>query len=192
MHGTDDRPWIDIERSGGLKPMRRNHIHFATKFPEKMPDMNTKFQSLSKPKEGPVDKVISGMRITSTVVIWVDVKKSLKDGVKWWRSENDVILTEGVGEPKMLRFEYFQWVERRGDPPRILYGERVESEAVRQMENRMDRLGIGFENGEKVSQVDRGKAPPEEGNGEEILQKEETLRNEKHEPASVVKDHWDD
>ncbi|KAM0802223.1 phosphotransferase KptA/Tpt1, partial [Usnea florida] len=97
VHGTDNRPWEEIKRSGGLKPMGRKHIHFATKLiEEKMPPLNRDFQSLSKPKEEELDKVISGMRRTSTVMIWVDVKKSLKEGVEWWRSDNGVVLTEGV------------------------------------------------------------------------------------------------
>lgn len=188
------KPWEEIERSGGLMPMRRKHIHFATKFPDKLPELNPDFQSKSKAKEGPVDKVISGMRQGCTVVIWVDVKKSLEGGVKWWRSENNVILTEGVGEPKMLGVEYFKWVERRGEPPKILYGEKVESDEVRAMENRMDRLGVGLGNGERVSRdkVDGAKAPLEERNGEKVHRKEETRRTGKHEPDATVKDHWDD
>ncbi|KAL9126616.1 MAG: hypothetical protein Q9175_007889, partial [Cornicularia normoerica] len=85
VHGTDLKSWEDIKRSGGLKPMRRKHIHFATKLPDKMPPLNRDFQSLSRPKEEAVDRVISGMRNTSTIVVWVDVKKSLEGGVKWWR-----------------------------------------------------------------------------------------------------------
>lgn len=203
VHGTDELPWKEIERSGGLKPMRRKHIHFATRFPEKMPPINRDFQSRSKAKEGPVDKVISGMRNTSTVVIWVDVKKSLEGGVKWWRSENEVILTEGVGEPKMLGFEWFKWVERRGSGE-LLFGEKVESVEVMEMQRKMDRLEIGLGVGKKVDgekvdeeKVDREKrdgvkVPQEAVNAEKVLGGKKGNVNEKLGPAATVKDHWDD
>ncbi|KAF6222692.1 hypothetical protein HO133_000739 [Letharia lupina] len=193
VHGTDNRPWKEIERSGGLKPMGRKHIHFATRLPDKMPPLNRDFQSRSKPNKEPVDKVVSGIRNTSTVVIWVDVKKSLEGGVKWWRSENGVILTEGVGEPKMLGFEWVKWVEVRGEG-KILYGEKVESEEVGEMEERMDRLGVGLGDGEEGSRdkVDGAKAPQGELNGEKVLREKEANGNEKLEPAAPVKDKWDD
>ena len=166
--------------------MRRNHIHFATGLPEKMPTLNNDFQSLSKPKTEREDGVISGMRFDSTITIWVDVKKSLEGGVKWWRSENGVILTEGIGEPKVLGFEWFKWVEKRkvGVPEKILYGSRVESAEVTELDMRMDRLGIGLGDGGEGSQ--------EKVNGERVLPEKEASGNEKAEPAAAVKDHWDD
>lgn len=159
-----------------------------------MPPLNRDFQSLSRPKEEAVDRVISGMRNTSTIVVWVDVKKSLEGGVKWWRSENKVVLTEGMGEPKMLGFEWFKWVERRGNPPTLLYGEKVESGEVQQMERRMDRLGVGLGAAVEVSQdkVDGGKASQGKVRGEKVLQEKEANGNEKLEPTAVVKDNWDD
>lgn len=169
--------------------MRRKHIHFATKLPDAMPPLDPKFQSRSRAKEEPGDKVISGMRRGSTVCIWVDVKKSLEGGVKWWRSENEVILTEGVGEPKMLGLEWFKWVETRGKKGVILYGEKVESGEVKEMERRMDKLGVGLGGGKKV---DGGKAPQVEVNGEEVLQEKKANGNEKLEPTAVVRDSWDD
>lgn len=188
VHGTDVKRWKDIQQSGGLKPMGRNHIHFATWLPAKMPPLNRDFQSLSKPKKEPGDKVISGMRNTSTVMVWADVKKSLAAGVKWWRSENWVILTEGVGEPKVLGFEFIKWVEVRGTG-KILYGSRVESDEVRDMETKMDRLGVGLGDGEEVSQdkVDGEKAPQER-----VPQEKPVNGNDKPESAAALKDRWDD
>ena len=159
-----------------------------------MPDLNLDFQSKSKPQVAKEDAVVSGMRSTSTVVIWVDVKKSLKGGVKWWRSENEVILTEGVGEPKMLGLEWVKWVERRGDPGEILFGEKVESEGVRELEEGMDRLGVGLRDREEASRdkVSGGRATLETGSGEEILPEMEDSGNKKLEQATVVKDNWND
>lgn len=199
------KSWKEIERSGGLKPMRRKHIHFATRLPERMPPLNRDFQSQSKPKPEAADKVISGMRNTSTVVIWVDVKGSLEAGMKWWRSENEVILTEGMGEPKMLGFEWIKWVETRGSG-KVLYGSKVDSAEVWEMERKMDKLGIGLEDGGEVSReekVDGGKAPQEEKGDvrkapqekvveEMVPQEKANAGHEKPEPAAAIKDHWDD
>lgn len=176
--------------------MRRSHIHFATRLPEKMPPLNPDFQSQSKPKPEVADKVISGMRNTSTVVVWVDVKASLAAGLKWWRSENEVILTEGIGEPKMVGFEWIKWVETRGGG-NVLYGDKVDSKEVWEMERRMDKLGIGLEDGGEVSREEKGdgdggKAPNEEVVGDVVPREDAKDGNEEPEPTATTKDHWDD
>ena len=59
-------------------------------------------------------KVISGMRANATVMVWVDVERSIKEGgLKWWRSENGVVLTEG-DEKGTVSMEWFDRVEVRG------------------------------------------------------------------------------
>ncbi len=58
--------------------------------------------------------VISGMRATANVLIWVDLKGSLENGaLKWWRSANGVVLTEGDAEGK-VGLEWVDRVERKG------------------------------------------------------------------------------
>ncbi len=58
--------------------------------------------------------VISGMRATANVLIWVDLKRSLDNGaLKWWRSANGVVLTEGDAEGK-VGLEWVDRVERKG------------------------------------------------------------------------------
>ncbi|KAJ4503859.1 tRNA 2'-phosphotransferase [Exophiala dermatitidis] len=44
------------------------------------------------------NKVISGMRSDAQILIYVDIRKALTESpdMTWWRSENGVILTEGV------------------------------------------------------------------------------------------------
>ncbi|KAJ8065581.1 hypothetical protein OCU04_006259 [Sclerotinia nivalis] len=78
VHGTYFAFYEEIVRSGGLRKMGRNHVHFGTGVPE----------------EG---GVISGMRGDAEVLIYVDVKKCLEEepDVKWWISDNGVVLTEG-------------------------------------------------------------------------------------------------
>lgn len=55
--------------------MNRQHIHCAKGMP---------------------GEVISGMRESSKVVIEIDVAKAMKDGIKFFESENGVILSAGI------------------------------------------------------------------------------------------------
>ncbi|MCJ1465421.1 hypothetical protein MMC07_004039 [Pseudocyphellaria aurata] len=59
------------------------------------------------------EKIISGMRANATVLIWVDVKRSLTAGaLQWWRSANGVVLTEGDAD-KLVRLDWVDRAERR-------------------------------------------------------------------------------
>lgn len=82
VHGTYYRFWKSI-KNGGLKIMNRNHIHFAC-------------TSVFKDN-------VSGFRKDAEILIFVDVPTALKDGIEFYRSENNVILSDGVNgvlEPK--------------------------------------------------------------------------------------------
>lgn len=66
----------------------------------------------------PSQPVISGMRASATVLIWVDLKRSLEAGaLKWWRSANGVVLTEGDGQRK-VGLEWVNRVETKRDGKR--------------------------------------------------------------------------
>lgn len=54
--------------------MSRNHIHFAPGMPK---------------EEG----VVSGMRGSCDVIIQIDLKAAMKDGIEFYISSNNVILT---------------------------------------------------------------------------------------------------
>ena len=41
------------------------------------------------------DAVISGMTLTSEVLIFIDTAKAMSDGMRFFRSLNNVIMTEG-------------------------------------------------------------------------------------------------
>ena len=71
--------------------MNRQHIHFA--------------QGLSGD-----DSVISGMPRTSSVIIFLDVSKALGAGLKFYVSENGVVLTPG-NERGLVPTEFFSRVE---------------------------------------------------------------------------------
>ena len=73
----------DIKKTG-LNKMSRTHIHFA-----------------SKPN------AISGFRGSSNVLVHVNMYLAMADGIKFYMSDNEVILSEGPIDPKYFsRVEY--------------------------------------------------------------------------------------
>jgi 2'-phosphotransferase len=84
LHGTYFAFWGKIVESGGLKPMGRNHVHCST--------------------GTPVEGVMSGMRKDAELIIEVDVRRSMEEGgLKWWKSDNGVILTGGEVSTKWFK-----------------------------------------------------------------------------------------
>jgi len=75
VHGTYHDYINDIMKQG-LKCMGRNNIHFVTC------DTN---------------KVQSGMRSDVEYMIYIDVEKAMNDGIKFYKSSNGVILSNGKG-----------------------------------------------------------------------------------------------
>ncbi|KAJ3159305.1 hypothetical protein HDU86_001908 [Geranomyces michiganensis] len=97
IHGTTRAAYALITESGGLRPMGRQHIHLATGDPSR--DAT----------------VISGMRASAQVLIYINVKRALDAGVEFWRSENGVVLTKGLGG--VLGCEFFEKVVDRDGRP---------------------------------------------------------------------------
>ncbi|XP_015583456.2 tRNA 2'-phosphotransferase 1 isoform X1 [Ricinus communis] len=89
VHGTYKKNLESILESG-LKRMQRLHIHF----------------SCGLPTDG---EVISGMRWNVNVLIYLDVRKALEDGMKLYISDNKVILTEGFDG--VVPVKYFEKIE---------------------------------------------------------------------------------
>lgn len=77
VHGTYWDAWKQI-RVSGLSRMARSHIHLARDMPG-------------------ASGVVSGMRSSCKVLIWVDVHAAIRDGITFYESANGVILTEGIG-----------------------------------------------------------------------------------------------
>jgi 2'-phosphotransferase len=90
VHGTYYEPWKLI-RSQGLKKMNRTHIHFASGLPE-------------------ADGVISGMRQSCTIYVFVDAQKCANDRIQFYTSDNGVILTAGIDNKGTLPLRYFSHV----------------------------------------------------------------------------------
>ncbi|KAK3340332.1 KptA family-domain-containing protein [Neurospora tetraspora] len=119
IHGTYFAFWDKIVQSGGLKAMGRNHVHFSTGLPEDT-------------ERG----VISGMRSDAEVLVFVDVERSIRDaeeqggdgekGIKWWMSDNGVVLTEG-DKDGLVPLKYFKEVRGRRQGVGLLWkdGQKV-------------------------------------------------------------------
>lgn len=80
-HGTYERhlPSIlqDGLRAGGAQGQKfRRDVHFSV--------------------AAPGDEVVSGMRLSCQVAIYVDLPRAAKDGIAFFRSQNHVILSEGL------------------------------------------------------------------------------------------------
>lgn len=87
VHSTFIKNYSSI-KTNGLSKMGRNHIHFA------------------KSKN-----VSSGIRKNAEVYIYIDVKKAMENGIKFYESDNGVILSPGLGEKGIIFPEYFSKVE---------------------------------------------------------------------------------
>ncbi|XP_042862520.1 tRNA 2'-phosphotransferase 1-like isoform X2 [Penaeus japonicus] len=89
VHGTYYRHWPSI-REQGLSRMNRTHIHFAPGLPGD-------------------SGVISGMRSSCQLYIWINLPKALADDIKFFKSANNVILCSGNKEG-ILPLKYFSKV----------------------------------------------------------------------------------
>ncbi|EGR29175.1 hypothetical protein IMG5_161250 [Ichthyophthirius multifiliis] len=88
VHGTYQQHIKPILEQG-LSIMGRNHIHFAIGYTS--------------------DKVISGMRKTCDIFIEIDVIKAINDGIQFFVSKNNVILSSGKNG--ILESKYFKIVK---------------------------------------------------------------------------------
>jgi 2'-phosphotransferase len=112
VHGTYEAAWNDNIRTHGLMCMSRNHIHFATGLPpprRKRDGRNEAGADAATENHDTINEpIISGMRRSCQVYIYVDASKCARDGVVFYRSDNGVLLTSGVGG--ILPVQYFSHV----------------------------------------------------------------------------------
>ncbi|KAL4955882.1 KptA family-domain-containing protein [Aspergillus filifer] len=165
VHGTYHSTWPVILKSGGLKAMGRNHAHFATgpavadvlgSISTSAVDGDDKGKEKEKEKggsgPGSAGKVISGMRGDAQVLIYIDIKRALAGGVPYWRSENGVILSEGVNTDNgagpdgggVIPVEYFDVVvERKKGLGKIWENGKVLQELPEELTKRGNPKGRG-------------------------------------------------
>lgn len=79
VHGTTRTAYETCIRKQGLKKMGRSHIHFAIS--DDFVESNTNQ---------------SGIRSSSDVLIYVSMQQAMLDGIVFYISDNNVILTTGV------------------------------------------------------------------------------------------------
>lgn len=99
VHGTFYAAWDSILRTGGLKPMSRLHVHFATgpSLESVLPgDANTNTDKARAVLSSDEKAVISGMRSDAQLLIYINMRKALEMGIPFWMSENGVVLSEGT------------------------------------------------------------------------------------------------
>ncbi|XP_052179443.1 uncharacterized protein LOC127792864 [Diospyros lotus] len=99
VHGTYKK-FLESILEQGLKRMKRLHVHFSS----------------GLPTDG---EVISGMRRDVDVLIFLNVKKALEEGMKLYISDNKVILTEGFDG--VVPVKYFEKLESWPDRQPILF-----------------------------------------------------------------------
>lgn len=87
IHGTTFKAWDLIQQSKGLSRMQRSHIHFVCNEP------NAK-------------EVVSGFRTDVELKLYVDMKSAMQDGIIFYRSENNVILTDGIDGVLPIKYIY--------------------------------------------------------------------------------------
>ncbi|CAO1615281.1 unnamed protein product [Sympodiomycopsis kandeliae] len=92
LHGTVPDAWEKIKQSGGLSKMKRNHIHLARGRPG-------------------VEGVGSGMRVSSPLLLHIDLIKALQDGIAFDLANNGAVLTAGIDG--ILPLKYITKVEDR-------------------------------------------------------------------------------
>lgn len=99
IHGTYSKCWNSILELG-LCRMTRNHIHMTS-------------------TEVVGGDVVSGIRGNCDVHLYINHRLAMADGISFYRSSNNVILSPGVGERGVIERKYFlKAVDKQG---RVLY-----------------------------------------------------------------------
>lgn len=106
--------------------MGRNHVHFATGPAQEEAVPSDGGKVLAHGSGNGDGKVISGMRRDAQVLIYIDLRRALAAGCPFWRSENGVILSEGLDGRSIVPAEFFDVVvEMKKGLGRIWEGGKV-------------------------------------------------------------------
>ena len=119
--------------------MTRNHVHFASGLPAGFQAVTDSEANGTTTVDAPV---ISGMRNSSKVLVYLDIKKAMDAGIKFWRSDNGVILTEG-NQHGIVSLDYFRRVEDRTGQGVLVEDGKVLKEAPASWEPKGKARGKG-------------------------------------------------
>ncbi|OMH85684.1 tRNA 2'-phosphotransferase 1 [Zancudomyces culisetae] len=89
--------------------MNRQHIHLAPGLPGESKVISGTFQLSIRSKY--VDIGADRMRASADIYIYIDVKSAMDDGIEFFISENNVILTSGIDG--VLPTRHFKKVDTR-------------------------------------------------------------------------------
>lgn len=78
--------------------------------------------ALPHKKDAPL--VLSGMRVTSTILMFLDLRRALERGIPFWISENGVVQSDG-GDAGLVPLEVFSKVQERNGRMLVANGEVV-------------------------------------------------------------------
>lgn len=92
IHGTYEKV-IHLIKRDGLSKMSRRHIHMSVSLPEET-------------------NVVSGMRHTCDYLVYVNTQKASRDGLKFYKAANGVILCSGDSDG-LIHPKYFDKVAPR-------------------------------------------------------------------------------
>lgn len=146
VHGTRHAAWTAIVASGGLRVMGRRHVHFAREVPRELHRAfglvaadaadaaedgalggHAAARDEKQERHGEEEEhrdaatVVSGMRNSSSILIWLDLPRALAAGVPFWLSANGVVLGGGGGgtaardgDNVAVPLAFFEEVRERG------------------------------------------------------------------------------
>lgn len=87
----------------------------------------------------PADRVISGMRKSSQILIFIDLERAMRAGIKFFLADNGVILTKG-NEHGFVPTEFFSRVEDAQQQPMKGWKQSASVEPDNTSENQGDEL----------------------------------------------------
>ena len=159
VHGTDEAALQLIFLGGGLRRMGRTHIHFASGLPAGFISLSSSSNTTTASEENDTAAaaapVISGMRKSASILIYIDIHAALAAGIPFFVSENGVILTDG-GEGDVLSYRLFKRVESRKDGRVIMENGVLPEGVVVDVEAWKGRVGDGKRRGGRGGGGNRG------------------------------------
>jgi 2'-phosphotransferase len=107
--------------------MTRTHVHFAAGLPlgmDLLPENQSEAAASVSSAPADATPVISGMRSSSSILIYINLPAAMQDGLAFFKSDNGVLLCAG-DESSLIPVKYFRRVEERKDGLGVLVRDGV-------------------------------------------------------------------